>query len=196
MRFARNDHYFLESAVGIGQLGGCGVGFTVGVHSDGSDLLLHQGTVLHAGSGGGDGVNNIHAGCHLTEGSVLLVQVLGILVHDEELGAGGVGGGGAGHAQNATLVLQIVLEAVEEELTLDAVAGAAHAGALGAAALDHEAGDDTVEDQTVVVALVGQGDEVIDTLGCLLGIQLAGDNSAVCHGDGESRICHISNAPS
>ena len=38
------------------------------------------------------------------------------------------------------------------ELTADGIAGAAHAGAVGAAALDHEAGDDPVEDQAVIKA--------------------------------------------
>ena len=180
----------LESAVGIGELGGLGVALAVGVHGDGGDLLLLDGTVVAAGLGLGDGIDHIHAGQNLAEAGVLHIQVLGIGVHDEELGAGGVGGGGTGHAEDAALVLQVVLDAVEEELTLDAVAGAAHAGTLGAAALDHKAGDDAVEDQAVVVAGVRQGDEVIDTLGCLLGIQLAGDDAAVFHGDGKSRISH------
>ena len=165
------------------------------VHGDGGDLLILNGTVVPGCLCLGDGIDHLHAGGHLAEAGVLHVEMLGILVHDEELGAAGVGGGGTGHGQNAALVLQVVLDAVEEELALDAVAGAAHAGALGAAALDHEAGDDTVEDQAIVVALVCQRDEIIDTLGCLLGVQLAGDDAAVFHGDGKSRI-HISNAPS
>ena len=35
-------------------------------------------------------------------------------------------------------VLQVILETVLVELTLDAVAGAAHAGSVRASALDHE----------------------------------------------------------
>ena len=70
-----------------------------------------------------------------------------------------------GHGQHAPVVLQVVLHAVEAELALDAVAGAAHAGALGAAALDHEARDDPVEDQAVIEAAVGQGDEVVHGVG-------------------------------
>ena len=117
--------------------------------------------------------------------------MLGILMHDEELGASGVGGLGTGHGQNTALVTDVVLDAVEEELALDAVAGAAHAGALGAAALDHEAGNDPVEDQAVVETLIAQGDEVIDALGGLLGVQLALDDAAIFHGDLKSRISHF-----
>ena len=160
----RNDRCKSESAVGIGellQLSQCG---TVGLHGDGSDLLIFHRTVVAAGAGGSNCIHHIHAGGHLAECGVLTIQVLGILMHDEELAAAGVGGGGTGHAQNAALMLQIILDAVEEELALDAVAGAAHAGALGAAALDHEAGDDTVEDQAVVEAGIGQSDEVAHAL--------------------------------
>ena len=135
-------------------------------------------------------VNNFQAGGDFAEGSVLAVQVLGILVHDEELAAGTVGGGGTGHAQNATLMPQVILDAVKEELTLDAVAGAAHAGALRATTLDHKAGNDAMEDQAIIITLIGQIDEVVHALGCLVGIQLAFDDAAVFHGDLKSRICH------
>ena len=182
----------LESSVGIRQLFQFRQLGTVALHGDGSDLLFGQGTVLIVGLGGSDGIHNLHTGGDLAESGVLLVQVLGILVHQEELGTGGVGGGGAGHAEDTALVLDVILgEAVEQELALDAVAGAAHAGALGTAALDHEAGDDPVEDQAVVVALLTQGNEVCNALRCLVGIQLAFDDTAVFHGDLKSRICHI-----
>ena len=173
----------LESSVRIGELIRLRVGLAVGVHGDGGDLLLRLGTVIAVGLDGGDGVHHIHTGGHLAEGGVLTVQVLGVGVHDEELAARGVGGGGTRHAENAPLVLQVVLDAVEEELALDAVAGAAHTGAFGTATLDHEAGNDSVEDQTVIKMAVAQVDEVADTLGRLVGIQLALDDAAVFHGD-------------
>ena len=181
----------LESAVGIGQLVGLGISFTLGIHSDGSDLLLGNRPVSSAGSGSCDGIHNIHTGGHLAESSVLLVQMLGILVHDEELGAGGVGALGTGHGQDTTLVTQVILNTVKEELAFDAVAGAAHAGALRAATLNHETGDNAMEDQTVIVVVIGQIDEVIHALGSLFGIQLAFDDATVFHGDLKSRICHI-----
>ena len=178
----------LKSSVRIGELVRLRVGLAVGVHGDGSDFLLHLRTVAAVGLDGGDGVHHVHAGSHLAEGGVLAVQVLGVGVHDEELAARGVGGGGTRHAENAPLVLQVVLDTVEKELALDAVAGAAHAGALGAAALNHEAGNDSVEDQTIIKMVIAQVDEVADALGRFVGIQLAFDDAAVFHGDLECRI--------
>ena len=173
----------LESSVRIGELIRLRVGLAVGVHGDGGDLLLHLGTVVAVGLDGGDGVHHVHTGGHLAEGGVLTVQMLGVGVHNEELAARRVGGGGTRHAENAPLVLQVVLDAVEEELALDAVAGAAHAGAFGTAALDHEAGNDSVEDQTVIKMVAAQVDEVADALGRFVGVQLALDDAAVFHGD-------------
>ncbi len=57
-------------------------------------------------------------------------------------------------------VLQIVLEAVHSEFTLDAVAGMAHAGAFRVAALDHKARNDTVEDGAVIKAVLNARNEV------------------------------------
>ena len=115
----------------------------------------------------------------------------GLLHHDEELAAGGVGPHGAGHGQHTAVMLKVVLEAVLAELTLDGVAGAAHAGALGVAALDHEAGDDPVEDQAVVKALVHQRNEVVDGVGGDVGVQLGLHDAAVFHLEGNDRIlCH------
>jgi len=178
----------LGSSVRIGELIRLRVGLAVGVHGDGGDLLLRLGTVIAVGLDGGDGVHHVHAGGHLAEGGVLTVQVLGVGVHDEELAARGVGGGGTRHAENAPFVLQVVFDAVEEELALDAVAGAAHTGAFGTAALDHEAGNDSVEDQTVIKMVIAQIDEVANALGRLVGVQLALDDAAVFHGDLECGI--------
>ena len=111
-------------------------------------------------------------------------------MHDEELAAGGVGGHGAGHGQDAAAVKQIILEAVGTELALDAVAGAAGTGALGVAALDHEAGDHPVEDKPVIKALLHQGDKVVDGVGGHLGVQLRLDDAAVFHFDGNNGIAH------
>ncbi len=69
------------------------------------------------------------------------------------------------------------------------VAGAAHAGAFGVAALDHEVGDDAVEDGAVVelgallaaavplLGAFGEADEVGDGLGCVLLEELADDGA-------------------
>ena len=154
-----------ESAVRIGELLGLGIAFAMGVHGDGSDLLLLDRTVGRTDFRCRDGIHHIHAGSDLAEGGVLAIQMLGILVHDKELGAGRVGGRGTGHGKHATLVLEFILHAVKEEFALDAVAWAAHAGAIRATALDHEAGDHTVEDQTVIVIMFGQIDEIGNALG-------------------------------
>ena len=62
-----------------------------------------------------------------------------------------------------------------ENSPLMRVAGAAHAGASGVAALNHEAGDDAVEDQAVVEALFDQVDEVLDGIGRDVRVQLGLD---------------------
>ena len=181
------------SAEGVRQLLRLRIRLAVGVHGDFGDDLVLFGLVGHHVAGLiGDAVHHVHAVHDAAEGGVLPIQMGGVLVHDEELAAGRVHGLCAGHAEDAAGVAKVVADAVGGELTLDAVAGAAHAGAVGAAALDHEAGDDAVEDQTVVEAGVGQGDEVIHALGCDVGIQLAGDDVAVLHLDGDDRIGHNS----
>ena len=53
-----------------------------------------------------------------------------------------------------------------------------HAG-LEAAALDHEAVDDAMEDGVVVMAGLDVGDEVLDRLGRLLGVEFQGDGAVV-----------------
>ena len=74
------------------------------------------------------------------------------------------------------------------EFALDAVAGAAGASAVRVAALDHEAQDDPVEDEAIIEAAVGQGDEVLHALGRHFGVQLQLDDAAVLHGDGDDGV--------
>eukprot|EP00601_Ochromonadales_sp_CCMP2298_P005123 CAMPEP_0173177890 /NCGR_PEP_ID=MMETSP1141-20130122/5231_1 /TAXON_ID=483371 /ORGANISM="non described non described, Strain CCMP2298" /LENGTH=183 /DNA_ID=CAMNT_0014100319 /DNA_START=137 /DNA_END=687 /DNA_ORIENTATION=+ len=119
--------------------------------------------------------------------------VLGV---DEELGPTGVGLAGVGHGEGADLVGQLgavglselvrdVAPSVAGDLALaravvrGAAGGAAGASALGvgvsgvgAAELVHEVRNHAVEVQAVVVALVGQGDEVVGRDRHLLGEQL------------------------
>ena len=94
---------------------------------------------------------------HLAERRVLAVQELAVFVHDEELATWRSSATARAHRQNAALMAQVVLHAVELELAPDAVAGAAHTSSLRAAALDHEAGDDAVKNQAVVEALICKG---------------------------------------
>ena len=73
------------------------------------------------------------------------------------------------------------LEANGGELTLDAVAGAADADALGVAALDHEAGDDPVEDQSVIEVLFDKLAEICSSDRCILLIKFDLDGMPVFH---------------
>ena len=112
----------------------------------------------------------------------------GLLHHDKELAAGGVGIHGAGHGEHTPVVLEAVLHPVVAELTADGIAGAAHAVAVGAAALDHETRDHPVEDQAVIKAGLHQADEVIDRVGCHLRVELGDHFAAVLHLKGDDGI--------
>ena len=116
---------------------------------------------------------------HFAEDGVFAVEPIGHDVGDEELAAVGAGAG-VGHRERSDLVLV----RIAFELVFEAIAGAAAAGAGGVAALDHEVGDDAVEDGAVVEFVAGQEDEVVDGLGRFLGEQLADDFAAR---SGESR---------
>ena len=168
-----------------------GIFLAEGLDRDGLHLLLVGGLVVeHAARGARDGIDDVHAFGHLAERSVLLVEVRSVHVHDEKLAAGGVRIHGAGHGQHAAGVLEVVFEAVARELTLDAVARAAHAGAGRVAALDHEAGDDAVEDHAVIKALFDQTDKVTHGVRRDLRVELGADDAAVFHFNGDNRIAH------
>ena len=101
-------------------------------------------------------VDDLEALHDLTEVVVLRRQVDAAGAADEEeLAAVGVRAG-VGHGHRADLVLLL------DGLVVEAVAGAAAAGAGRVAALAHEAVDDAVEDDAVVVVLCGEEHEVVD----------------------------------
>ena len=98
----------------------------------------------------GDGFDHLNAGvvALAEEGVVLVERVVGLL-GDEELAAVGVGTG-VGHGQAAGAVeVEVGIE-----LIVEGIAGVARAGAGGVATLDHELGNDAMEDGAVVVGLV------------------------------------------
>src|SRR5450759_2549212 len=133
--------------------------------------------VLAVARRGGDRVHDVEApGDHAEDRVALRQRVVG--VHDEELRAVGVRPG-VRHRERAAGV------AAGERLVGELVAGAAGAdpalvqrgllAVLAVAALDHEAGDDAVEDDVVVEALPGELDEVGGGLGRALGEQVGLD---------------------
>ena len=111
-------------------------------------------------------------------------------MHDEELAAGGIGRHCARHRQDAASMLEIVGNAVHLELALYRISGAAYANALRIAALDHEAANYSVENNAVIKLILYQRDEVVDRIGCDLGIKLGLYDIAVFHFDCYYRIAH------
>ena len=79
------------------------------------------------------------------------------------------------------------------ELTFDAVARAAHAGAFRITTLDHKATDDTVEDNAVIITFFNERDKVVYSIRRDLRIKLCLDDIAVFHFNSYDRIlCHNS----
>ena len=92
-----------------------------------------------------------------------------VLVHDEELAAVGVGSG-IRHRQRAAFVLAWSIELVAEAVTRPAAPGPGWITAL-----QHESGDDPVEDHFVVVPLAGEEEEVVDCQRRFCGEEFDGD---------------------
>ena len=151
--------------------------------------------------GGRDRVDDVAGGLvgDLAEDRVLEVQPRGRAHGDEELGAVGARPG-VRHGQEVGLVE----DQLGVRLVLEGVARAAGAGAERAPALDHEAVDDPVEGQAVVVALtaapgvvavllgaLGEADEVRDGLGSVVREQVDRDVAPVGLQDGllVSHVC-------
>ena len=146
--------------------------------------------VIIVGTHGADLVNFLNTLYNLAESSVLAVEVWGVLVHDEELAAGGIGSHGACHGENTAVVEQIVFEAVRGELAVYAVVRSSDTGALGVAALYHEARNNTVENKPVIKALADEGDKIVDGIRSDLGVELGLHYAAVFHFKCDYRIAH------
>ena len=126
-------------------------------------------------------VEHVEALDDLAEQAVLRRQTDAVGAGDEEeLAAVGVRAG-VGHGDRADLVL-----AALGQLVLEAVAGAAAPGAGGVAALAHEAVDDAMEDDAVVVVVQGEVDEVVDRLRCLQRVE--GDDDLAERGVERRRV--------
>lgn len=101
---------------------------------------------------------------------MLAVQVRSRGEADEELTAV-CAGAAVGHGQDTSAgVLQRAVELVLELAAPDGLSTTAGAG--GVTALQHEAGDDAVEDDAVVLAGVGEACKVLTCLRCVRLVQL------------------------
>ena len=112
------------------------------------------------------------------------IDVLGgglAVLHDKELAAVGIGSG-IGHAQRAAEIVQLLAALILELSAVDALT--ARTGAGGVTALNHEILDDAVEDEAIIIALFGQGYEVLDGFGGNLRVKLDGDIAHVGVHDG------------
>ena len=90
-------------------------------------------------------------------------------MHDKELASAGVWMHGSCHGKNTGSVCKVVCNAVLSEFAFNAVSRTAHAGSVRAAALDHEAVDDTVEDQTVIKSFFTRLIKLFTVLGATSG---------------------------
>ena len=124
----RPTDYFLKSAVGIGELVGFRISLTLGVNSDRNNFLLFNRTITRQSLSGSDCIYNFHTGGYLAESGILTVQMLGILMHDEELAAGTVGRLASCHTQYAALVTQVMLQPAQGAPPFPALARATPAG--------------------------------------------------------------------
>ena len=93
---------------------------------------------------------------------------------DEELAAIGARSG-IGHGKRAGRVLQVAFAFVGEF-----VAGAARSGALRAPALHHEIRNDPMEGSTIIKAVLGKEDEIVDGVRAIGGEQFANNIAAGC----------------
>ena len=140
-------------------------------------------TVLTVGTDTRNAVNDLHAFDNVTECCILTVKEGRIRMADEELGGCGVVTLGASHGDDAALVGEGILDTVDGKLALDGFIGAAHTGTGRVAALDHEAGNDAVEDQTVIEALGNELFKVCAGDGSGLRVEFDLDDAAVGHFD-------------
>jgi len=192
---------------GLRLVSGHGVHFGRGRHglagADDGDFLEDDGLVgfvVAVAGDAGDGFDYLNAGVvALAEERVVLVERVVGGLSDEELAAIGVGAAvGHGEAAGAVKVEGWI------DLIVEGVARVAGTGAGGVATLDHEVGDDAMEDGAIEVALVvhellgfrvgpvagsfSELDEVVDGFWGLFLKKLAGDAAHGCVEDDRGAV--------
>ena len=138
----------------------------------------------------GDSTDEFKSLNHLAEDGVLVIQPGGFDLGDEELASVGVGAG-VGHGQKAGLIKG----SAAAEFVGELIAGASDAAAEGISSLNHEIGNDPVENSAVIelgcrllaragisplLFTAGEGNEVFHRLGRVFGQELDLDGS--CRG--------------
>lgn len=111
-------------------------------------------------------------------------------MHDEELTSRRIRMHGTCHGQNTRGVLQIVGKTILCKFSFDGVTGTTHTGSLRASALDHETGNNTMKDFSIVEMFVCQADKVVDGIWCDFRIEFALHHITVFHCDRNNRIRH------
>ena len=128
-------------------------------HSCANDLDLVHWSVLAAGLDQTHALDDPHPTLHPAKDCVLAIQPGRRRKSDKKLTAICVGSA-VRHAQNAgTGVLEVISNLVLEFLAVDGATAAASAS--GIAGLDHEVGDDSVEDDIVVVSSLRESRKVL-----------------------------------
>ena len=88
-------------------------------------------------------------------------------------------------------MFQVIFKAVLGELALDAVARTACSCAVWISTLDHESRNDSVEDDSIIISLVDQGDKIVYSVWRDFRIKLCFHDIAIFHFNGNDRVlCH------
>lgn len=141
-------------------------------HASPNDFDLVVRLVLGVGLDQSHALNHSHATLDPAKDRMLSVQPWGRGKGDEELAAVGVGPA-VGHAQNSsTGVLELASNLVLEFLAVDGASSSAGAG--GITGLDHEVGDDAVEDDIVIVASLSKDRKVLASLSEIIKRKVSG----------------------
>lgn len=128
-------------------------------HSCANDLDLVHRSVLAASLDQTHALDDPHPTLHPAEDCVLAIQPGRRRKSDEELTAICIGAA-VRHAQNSgTGVLEVITDLILEFLAVDGAAAAASASRI--TGLDHEVGDDSVENDIVVVSSLRESRKVL-----------------------------------